>query len=193
MMRAMPSSSPFRAPQPARFFWTLLALVFLGLTWLWDHLHPLIRAVVDALPLRWLKEAVARFVAGLSPYATLTLFLVPLIASEPLKLGALWVFARGHWGMGATLIAVSELLRYGLAAFIFTTCREKLLAIAWFRRLHDLAMRAHDWARAQTEPLRRDIIALKQRILRRLLEAGWIGGRGAFRRKIAMLWRRARG
>lgn len=175
-----------------RLPWTLLALVFLALSWLWDRLHPLVRAVVDALPLKALKDRIARFIEGLSPHATLAVFLVPLVASEPPKLAAFWLFARGHWAAGAGFMALGEVLRYGLAAFVFTTCREKLLSIGWFRRLHDLALRIHDWARRQTEPLRREIAALAASFRAKLRAARARFGSGGLLRKLVLLWRRAR-
>ena len=42
--------------------WVFLAIIFLIEAWLWDHLEPIVAAVVSALPLRafkqWLAERV---------------------------------------------------------------------------------------------------------------------------------------
>ena len=43
-----------------RIVWTIVALIFLGLSWLWDHLHPIVAFVIRLIPLDGLKEAVRR-------------------------------------------------------------------------------------------------------------------------------------
>lgn len=39
-------------------------------------------------------------------------------------------------------------------AFLFDVTRDKLMQMAWFRRLYDRVMWLHDWAHIQVEPLK---------------------------------------
>jgi hypothetical protein len=47
--------------------WFLLALVFLIEEWLWDHLVPAIRLIIDAIPLQAFKAWLAGAIEQLSP------------------------------------------------------------------------------------------------------------------------------
>ena len=169
-----------------RILWTRVAVLFLGVSWLWDTLHPIIRAIINAIPLEHLKQAVIRYMDRLSPYPTLVVFLIPLVASEPIKLLAFWLFAKKEFVAGVLTFLAAELLRFGLVAFLFTTCKEKLLSIPWFRRLYEFFLRAHQWAHEQVDPIRQSIRAA-------LVEAGFIGGaKGPLLRRLRALWRIAR-
>jgi hypothetical protein len=168
-----------------RILWTLLAVCFLAASWLWDTLAPLIRAFVDLIPLERVKRAIIAFMDRLAPYPTLAVFLIPVVASEPIKLGSFWLFAQKQWLAGSAAFLFAEILRFGLAAFLFKACKEKLLSIPWFRRLHDLFARAHVWAHEQVDPL-------KAKIRAALIESGLIGGRGPLLRRLRALWRIAR-
>ena len=66
--------------------WILLALVFLFEAWLWDHLWPIVRRIVDLVPWRRLKQRLAEAIERLPPYATLLVFLIPVVLLFPLKL-----------------------------------------------------------------------------------------------------------
>ncbi len=168
-----------------RILWTAVAVCFLALSWLWDTLAPLFRAFFELIPLERVKRAVVAFMDRLAPYPTLAVFLVPLVASEPIKLGSFWFFAQKQWFAGAATFAFAEVLRFGLVAFLFTACKDKLLSIPWFARLYALFVRAHEWAHAQVDPLKAQIRAA-------LVEAGFIGGRGPLLRRLRALWRIAR-
>ena len=80
----------------------------------------------------------------------------------------------GTW-IGVGILAI--LLGLGLTAFIFDVTRDKLLQMAWFRRMYDWFLWARDWAHAQTEPIRQRLHRLKWllkpqragRFLRRLM------------------------
>ena len=168
-----------------RILWTLLALAFLATSWFWDFVARPVRWLVAHIPLERLKDAVARWLDRLAPYPTLFVFLVPLIALEPGKIVALWLFAKQQWLAGLATYAVTDLLRLGLVAFLFKTCREKLLSIGWFATLYGWFMRVHEWAHAQVEPV-------KAAIRRALAEAGLTGHSGELGRKVAALWAHAR-
>ena len=168
-----------------RILWTAVAVCFLAVSWLWDTLAPLFRAFFDLIPLERVKQAIIAFMDRLAPYPTLAVFLIPLVASEPIKLGSFWLFAQKQWVAGGTAFLFAEILRFGLAAFLFKACREKLLSISWFAKLYVLFTRAHAWAHAQVDPLKAQIRAA-------LVEAGFIGGRGPLLRRLRALWRIAR-
>jgi hypothetical protein len=172
-----------------RIVWTVLALLFLGVSWLWDTLHPLIRRFIDILPLDGMKRAVVRFMDRLPPYVTLAVFLIPLLASEPVKIVAFWLFTRKQWLPGVLVYAGAELLRFGLVAFLFNACRDKLLSISWFARMYVWFVRVHEWAHEQVEPLRASLRAYAHRAF---VEAGLSGGRGSFWRRLMALWRYTR-
>ena len=165
-----------------RIVWTFVAVCFLAVSWLWDTLAPLVRALIDLIPLERAKQAVVRFMDRLSPYPTLIVFLIPLVATEPVKIFAFWLFAKHQWLAGVLTFASAEILRFGLVAFLFKSCKDKLLSIGWFARLYAWFVRAHEWAHEQVDPVRRSIRAA-------LVESGLIGGRGPLWRRLTALWR----
>ena len=52
------------------------------------------------------------------------------------------------------MLVFAKLLGLGVTAFVFDVTRDKLLQLAWFRRMYDWFMWLRDWAHAQTEPIR---------------------------------------
>jgi hypothetical protein len=84
-----------------QFAWTLLALVFLGVSWLWETFAPLVQAIIDLLPLRRLKAWAHAQLQRLAPYPTLLVFLIPLALSEVIKVISFVAFAR----LGAVSLA----------------------------------------------------------------------------------------
>src|SRR6185436_19074787 len=100
-------------------FLILLAIVFLFEAWLWEHLRPLVQWFVDLVPWRRLKEKLAAFIQRLPPYATLLVFLVPIILLFPLKLLGLWMLAHGSWLGAMTVLALAKVVSMGVTAFIF--------------------------------------------------------------------------
>jgi hypothetical protein len=168
-----------------RFAWLSLAISFLAVSWLWDTLRRPIEWVIARVPLDGLKRGVARFMDRLPAYPTLIVFLVPVIALEPMKIVALWLFAHRQLLVGVCVYVGTDLLRVGVVSFLFNTSRDKLLSIRWFAWLYDLFERAHHWAREQIAPLR-------QAVHRALVEAGLISARGRTWRKVVAVWRFAR-
>ncbi|RFB78237.1 hypothetical protein [Methylovirgula sp. 4M-Z18] len=134
--------------------WLATALIFLGLSWLWDHLHPIIGWFIAILPLEGLKRRVAAFMETLPPYPTLLIFLIPLLLPEIFKIAAIWLAAHHHWLFAGGVYLFAEIVRYGLIAYLFTMCRDKLLSIGWFKTLYEWVMKAHAWAHEQTAPIK---------------------------------------
>jgi hypothetical protein len=67
------------ATKRVRPLWVILALLLVVEAWLWDHLEPIVARVVNFVPWRKLKIAVARWIEDLPPYAALGVFVVPFI------------------------------------------------------------------------------------------------------------------
>jgi hypothetical protein len=143
----------------ARFFWVLVALVFLFEAWLWDHLRPVVAWVVDRLPWAAFKARVAAWIEHLPPAATLVVFAVPGVVLLPLKFASLWLLARGEVVAAGTIFTLSKIVSMGLTAFIFDLTRPKLLQLAWFRWLYDHVLAWRDWAHALVDPIKRRIRA----------------------------------
>ncbi|HWE77861.1 MAG TPA: hypothetical protein VG270_04985 [Pseudolabrys sp.] len=137
-----------------RPLWVLLAVLFLIEAWLWDHLQPLVARLVAFIPLDGFKRAVARLVASLPPWAVLFVFAVPFIAMLPLKFLEVYFLARRDWLAAGLVIVFVKLVGLGITAFIFDVTRDKLMQMAWFRKVYAWFLRARDWAHAQTEPIR---------------------------------------
>ena len=150
-----------------RPLWFLLALLFMLEAWLWDHLGPVVRAIVDALPLKRLKDFAARGIARLHPYATLLLFVLPGLVLLPFKLIGLWLIAQGHFIAGVVVFFMAKTVGLAVAAFLYDLCHAKLMQIPLFVRLYDWAQAARAWSRKQIEPARRAIVAFRQKFIRR--------------------------
>lgn len=168
-----------------QFAWTVLALVFLAVSWLWETLAPIVQAVIDLLPLRRLKDWSNRQLERMPAYATLLIFLIPLTSSEMIKLLSFVAFADRQIVAGALIYAFAEVVRFGLASYVWKTCRHKLLSITWVAKLHEWLLAVHHWAERQTAPVR-------TRLRNALLEAGLSGDRAGLWSRVKALWRYAR-
>ena len=165
--------------------WTALALIFLGVSWLWETFAPLVQAIIDVLPLRRLKAWAHALLEKLSPYATLLVFLIPLALSEVIKIISFVAFARGQIFAGVVIYLLAEIVRFGLAAYVWSVCRDKLLSIEWVAKFHAWLLRLNDVAQRQITPLR-------AWIRQALEEAGLLGGQAGLWARVKALWRHAR-
>jgi hypothetical protein len=135
-------------------FWVLLAVIFLIEAWLWDHLEPIVAALVARVPLRAFKTWLADRVDTLSPAMTLIVFIVPVIPLFPLKLVGLWLLANEYWVSAILTIIFAKFLGVGVAAFIFDVTRDKLLEMAWFEKLYDFIIGLRAKATTLVEPIK---------------------------------------
>jgi hypothetical protein len=154
-----------RLERLTRPLWVLLALILLIETWLWEHLAPVVRWVVDRIAWHEFKAAVATWIAGLPPYPTLLIFLVPLALLIPMKVLALWMIAHGSWLGALAVLGLAKLTSVGLTAFIFEATRPKLMQLPWFRVVHDRVLAWIDWAHALVDPIKS---ALRARLNERI-------------------------
>jgi hypothetical protein len=172
-----------------RPLWVFLALLFLAEAWLWDHLQPIVARVVNFVPWGKLKQKLARTIENLPPWPTLIVFVIPIIALLPLKILGIYLLARRQWLGAMVVLAFAKLVGLGVTAFVFDVTRDKLLQMAWFRRMFDWFMWARGWAHAVTEPVRERMRQLAwllkpqraSRFLRRLMRLR----RGAYRSRAA--------
>jgi hypothetical protein len=137
-----------------RPLWIFLALLFLLEAWLWDHLAPLVARIVNLIPLARFKAWLANAISDLPPWATLFVFLVPFVAMLPLKFLEVYFLATHNWLGAAAVIVVVKLAGLGVTAFIFDVTRDKLLQMAWFRRLYEIVLALRQWAHDITAPVR---------------------------------------
>jgi hypothetical protein len=164
----------------ARPFWVVLALLFLFEAWLWDTLQPIVWRVVNVIPWGNVKPAFVRWVDGLSPQATLVVFVIPFIVLLPVKFLELWLLATHQWVAAIIVLVAAKIVGLGITAFIFDATKDKLLQMAWFRRLYAFFLWARNWAHDKVEPVKRrlqewshetmDPIVRRLRIWRRILQ-----------------------
>ncbi len=90
-------------------------------------------------------------IAGLPPYAVLTILGVPLIGVEPLKLlGLVWM-GSGRWLSGLLLLGFAYAASFLVVERIYHAGREKLMQIGWFSVVMGFVIRVRDvvvgWAK----------------------------------------------
>jgi len=107
-------------------------------------LKPLLRKIVN---LR-LFALIVRWIASLSPYATLALFLIPLILLEPVKPLSAYLVASGQLKLGIFVLVVGEILKVTTVERIFHIGREKLLTIKEFALVYHFLWEWLNWVQA---------------------------------------------
>src|SRR5881227_382149 len=156
--------------------WILLALVFLIEAWLWEHLRPLVAAVVNVIAWDKLKARLARLVDWLPPWAVLIVFVIPFIVLLPLKFLEVYLLVQRQWIAAILVLVLAKLLGLGVTAFIFDVTRPKLLQMAWFRWLYALGLKWLEKAHALIDPIK----TLIKRRMRRIIWLMKPGPRGRF-------------
>ena len=127
-------------------------------------------------PVGGIKPALVRLVDRLSPQATLVVFVVPFILLLPLKFLEFWFLAHRQWVATIAVLVLAKLIGLGVTAFIFEVTKDKLLQMAWFRRLYEFFLWAHEKIAPVTQRLREwsrqtvDPVAQRLRRWRRLLQ-----------------------
>lgn len=147
-----------------RPLWFFLALLFLAEAWIWERLKPVVAWLVGLVPFERFKAAVAAGIAKLPPYATLLVFAIPGLLLLPFKLAGLWLIGGGHVIAGGLVFLLAKTVGLAVTAFLFETCRPKLMDLGWFVRFYAFILRIRDWARQQTEPARRWMRMIRHRL-----------------------------
>jgi hypothetical protein len=140
--------------------WVLLAIIFLIEAWLWDHLEPIVAAVVARIPLHSFKQWLAERVDSLSPAMTLIVFIVPVLPLFPLKIVGFWLLAHEYWMSAFFTMVLAKFVGVGITAFIFDVTRPKLMEMGWFEKLYDFIMDLRAKAKALVDPIRERILAM---------------------------------
>lgn len=133
------------------------ALIILVETWIWERVGPLISRLVEALPFKELKQAIHDGIERLPPYATLLVFAVPAVLLLPFKLAALALLARGHFLLGGGVFFLAKVVGVGTAAFLFETCKPKLMQIPLFVWAYTHWLRWLAWAHTHIDPVKERI------------------------------------
>lgn len=182
-----------------RPLWILLALIFLFEAWLWSHLAPAVRWLVEHIAWRKLRERIATLIERLPPYPTLLVFLIPVILLLPIKFVGLWMLARGYWLGAMATLGAAKVVSMGVTAFIFDLTRPKLLQLPWFSRLYERVLTWLAWAHALIDPVKVEVRAWIARhmgpITRQLRSMFWLmkpRRAGRFFRHVARIRRRVR-
>jgi hypothetical protein len=132
----------------------LLALVFLLEAWLWEHLRPLVRWLVEQVSWPQLRARIAALIERLPPYPTLLVFIIPGVMLFPMKLFGLWLLANGYWFLALATLTFAKLVSLGVSAFIFDVTRPKLLQLPWFRWIYEHVLAWLAWAHALADPFK---------------------------------------
>ncbi len=140
-----------------RPLWVLLSLIFLAEVWLWDHLEPIVARIVNLIPWVRLKRKLALLIEDLPPRATLIVFVIPFVLLLPVKFLEVYLFATRQWLAAGVVLVLAKFIGLGITAFIFDVTRDKLLQMAWFRRLYEWILQAQIWAHGTTEPVRQRV------------------------------------
>jgi len=172
-----------------RPLWFALAVIFLVEAWLWDHLKPVVAWIVARISWRELRAWIVAFIERLPPYATLLVFLIPVVLLFPIKLLGLWLLANGSWFGAVATLGLAKIVSMGVTAFIFEVTRPKLLQLGWFRWTYEHVLTWLAWAHALVDPYKAKIVAalasvrLRLKIWRRLFAPRRAG------RTLRMMWR----
>jgi hypothetical protein len=148
--------------------WFLLALLFLLEAWLWDLFVPPIRALIERIGWQHIKERLGLWLVSLPHWLIVLIFVLPDTILFPVKLGGLWLVARGHVVIGTGIFVAAKTLSLGITVLLFELCRARLLELLWFRWIYEKIEAARLWAQTQTEPIKRELRDLIQNLRSRL-------------------------
>lgn len=109
-----------------------LALFLLFEEWGWQSLAAGF-AALGRLPV-W--RQLERLIIRLPPWAALLAFGIPVLLLVPVKLLALFLLGKGHFGMGLSLVVSAKIAGTALAARLFQLTEPALMQLGWFARLY---------------------------------------------------------
>jgi hypothetical protein len=92
-------------------------------------------------------------------------FAIPFVVLLPVKLLEFWLLANRQWIAAIAVLVSAKLVGLGLTAFIFEATRDKLLQMAWFRRLYEFFVWARGWAHQMIDPVRQQLRAWSHRTI----------------------------
>jgi hypothetical protein len=146
-----------------RLLYVAAALLFLFEAWLWDTLYEGLSRLLILLHIGKLKSCIVRWIEPLPPSLCVLVFIIPALLILPLKVLGLWLMGTHRVVAGVTVFVCAKLVGLGSAAFLFETCREKLLSLRWFFKLYHMVLAIKAWAKKQIAPISRLARELKKR------------------------------
>ncbi|MBF0152166.1 MAG: hypothetical protein HQL64_00260 [Magnetococcales bacterium] len=87
-----------------------------------------------------------RWMSGLTPYQTLALFAIPILALIPVKILAFYLLARGQVVSGVLLIVAAKTVGTAISAKLLVIAKPKLLTFPLFVWAYDKANALKEWA-----------------------------------------------
>lgn len=148
-----------------RAIYFLAAAIFLLEAWLWDNLYPIVERLVAWLPWEQAKKYIANKIQHFPPWACVFTFAIPALLILPLKILWLWLITEHHSLLGGTVFIFAKMVGLGVSAFLFETCRGKLLSISWCLWLYNTLIKIRNWAKLQVAPAIEELQKIKARIL----------------------------
>ncbi len=118
----------------------LAALILMLEEWLWDLGERVMSFMSSWPPLHALESRIR----ALSPYAALSVFVLPAVLLFPVKLLALFAITQGHAIWGVSVIVVAKVVGAGAVARLYALTRLRLMELAWFARWQHAFMRHKD-------------------------------------------------
>jgi hypothetical protein len=104
-------------------------------------LRPLLKRILHLKLFRF----IARWIESLNPYATLAVFLIPLILLEPVKPVSAYLIASGHFVSGVVSLVLGEVLKILIVERIFQIGRPKLMTIKPFAWTYEFVVGWLTW------------------------------------------------
>lgn len=117
--------------------------------WLWEPLQRLMQQLARLPVLRQISQGIARLPARWAA----VVFVVPVLALFPFKLGGLWLIAHGKVALGVGVFIAAKIVGTALFAWLFALTKPALLSLPWFARAYGWVIgvrdTVHHWIRRQ--------------------------------------------
>ena len=127
----------------------------------WAGAMAMLRAANAWAPVRRLRT----WLATLSGYAALPLFMVPEVFGRVGELWAVALLVQGHVTSGVTVYVLVRLVATLVAVFIYQACEAALLRIGWFARMVGWVHVARAWAVGLIRPALVRVQLVRMRLL----------------------------
>lgn len=130
----------------------LIAPIVVVLAAIYFLLDALVLSLLRPL-LKWFShlrvfQAVGRWIKSLNPYATLPIFLIPLVILEPVKPLCAYLVVTGHFVPGVVLLICGEVLKITIVERIFHIARPQLMKIEAFAWTYNFVVEWLMWLQA---------------------------------------------
>jgi hypothetical protein len=150
----------------------LAALLLLFEEWGWEPLAALVARLAKLPFFSWLE----RRIRALPPYAALSSFAVPALMLLPVKIGALFLVARGYGVLGVAILLVAKVAGTAILAWLFDLTRPTLMQLGWFARTYP---RWKAWKDRVMEELRNSQVWRSGRRIKAALAQQWRAFKGS--------------